>query len=375
MTAVRFSSDSPVSIPSTEEEKVSWLRLIRSHRVGVVTFFRLIREHGTASAALEALPDVASKAGVQHYSAVSCQAAHQEMQAARSCGAQMICFGEPHYPSLLTKISDPPPVIWAIGNAALLNRPSAAIVGARNASSLGTRMAKKLAKDLGKAGYTIVSGLARGIDTAAHTAATDSGTVAVFGGGVDVVYPKENTALAHLIQKEGCIISEAAIGQYPQARHFPSRNRIVSGMTRATIVVEAAAKSGSLITAQTALDQSRDVLAVPGHPFDARASGCNFLLRDGATLVRSAEDVIEAIGPAQIAQPDHQSAPERALEAAPDMRQLHTDILARLGPSPIAEDQLIRDLSLPAPVIAPALVTLELDGYIARHPGGLLTLA
>ncbi|HGG64808.1 MAG TPA: DNA-protecting protein DprA, partial [Rhodobacteraceae bacterium] len=258
----------------------------------------------------------------------------------------------------------------------LMARPMVAMVGARNASSLGTRMARKLAEGLTDAGFVVVSGLARGIDTVAHLAALDGGTIAVQAGGVDVIYPRENAALADDIAKTGLRLSEIAIGTQPQARHFPRRNRIISGIARAVVVVEAAARSGSLITAKNALDQGRDVLAVPGHPFDARAFGCNALLRDGATLVRSAEDVIEAIGKEQVTQPDpvpqQPPKPERSLR---DTSKLHNEILSRLGPSPVAEDQLIRDLELPSQKVAPELLNLELDGKIIRAPGGLLSLA
>jgi DNA processing protein len=248
-----------------------------------------------------------------------------------------------------------------------------ALVGARNASSLGTRMAKSLAANLGEAGYVIVSGLARGVDAAAHHAALSTGTIAVQAGGVDVMYPAENTELAMSIASKGLRLSEMPIGLQPMARHFPNRNRIISGLSIATVVVEAAAKSGSLITARDALDQGRDVLAVPGHPFDARASGCNMLIRDGATLVRGAQDVIDALAP--LAAPEQT---QMALEPAPksrdlrDTSQLHMQILSRLGPSPVAEDQLIRDLKTTSAEVTPILLDLELDGQIVRHDGGLL---
>ncbi len=376
MTDHPHFSGIPHFVPSTEEDRVSWLRLIRSHRVGVMTFFRLLDEYGSATAALSHLPDVAAKAGVSDYRPATDQAIHTEIQAAKSCGAQMLCFSDPQYPPLLREIADPPPVIWLRGNPEHLTKPCLSLVGARNASSLGARMARKLAQDLGQAGFIITSGLARGIDTAAHQASLETGSIAVFGGGVDVIYPKENAGLAQDILENGCIISEAPMGQYPQARHFPSRNRIVAGLSRATLVIEAAARSGSLITARAALDQSRDVLAVPGHPFDARASGCNMLLRDGATLIRSAEDVLDVVGAAYPPVPDpvEETAPPPAQSAEVDTAELHQEILSRLGPSPLAEDQLIRDLSMPPPLITPALVCLEMAGEITRHPGGLLSL-
>ncbi|HGG63035.1 MAG TPA: DNA-protecting protein DprA, partial [Rhodobacteraceae bacterium] len=299
-----FSSHTTLTPPKGDDDRLAWLRLLRSRRVGVSTFFRLMREHGSGQKSLAALPEIAHAAGVQEYTVCPEGVAVAEMKAAKAVGATMVCFGDAAYPAALTDIPDPPPLLWCIGDTALMARPMVAMVGARNASSLGTRMARKLAEGLTDAGFVVVSGLARGIDTAAHLAALEGGTIAVQAGGVDVIYPRENAALADDIAKTGLRLSEIAIGTQPQARHFPRRNRIISGMARAVVVVEAAARSGSLITAKNALDQGRDVLAVPGHPFDARAFGCNALLRDGATLVRSAEDVIEAIGKEQVTQPD-----------------------------------------------------------------------
>ena len=371
-----FSSHTTLTPPKGDDDRLAWLRLLRSRRVGVSTFFRLMREHGSGQKSLAALPEIAHAAGVQEYTVCPEGVAVAEMKAAKAVGATMVCFGEVSYPTALTDIPDPPPLLWCIGDTALMARPMVAMVGARNASSLGTRMARKLAEGLTDAGFVVVSGLARGIDTAAHLAALEGGTIAVQAGGVDVIYPRENAALADDIAKTGLRLSEIAIGTQPQARHFPRRNRIISGMARAVVVVEAAARSGSLITAKNALDQGRDVLAVPGHPFDARAFGCNALLRDGATLVRSAEDVIEAIGKEQVTQPDpvpqQPPKPERSLR---DTSKLHNEILSRLGPSPVAEDQLIRDLELPSQKVAPELLNLELDGKIIRAPGGLLSLA
>ncbi|MFT5632255.1 MAG: DNA processing protein [Gammaproteobacteria bacterium] len=255
-----------------------------------------MREHGTAAAALDALPQIAAAAGVADYQICPEGVVIAELNAGHANKAQLLIAGQTGYPDALRDLSDAPPLLWALGDLSLLQKPMIALVGARNASSLGTRMAKKLAADLGDAGYVIVSGLARGVDTAAHIAALPTGTIAVQAGGVDVIYPIENSALAQDIAKSGLRISEMPMGVQPQARHFPARNRIISGLGCATIVVEAAAKSGSLITARNALDQSRDVFAVPGHPFDARTAGCNMLIRDGATLIRGADDVIEAVG-------------------------------------------------------------------------------
>ena len=368
--------------PSADNaDRLARLRLIRSRRVGPATFRRLLAEHGSADAALAALPEVAKQAGVENYEVCAEAAALAEVKAARRLGARMLGLGDPGYPADLADCADAPPILWALGDTRLLDRPMLAMVGTRNASSLGSRMARKLAGELSEAGFVIVSGLARGIDALAHHAALPKGTIAVHAGGLDVIYPAENTDLAHEIARKGLRLSEQPFGLDPQARHFPQRNRIVSGLARAVIVVEAAARSGSLITARNALDQGRDVLAVPGHPMDTRASGCNMLLRDGATLVRDAADVIEAIGPASgTAQaelplariPDIPQPPERDWR---DRAALNSRILSQLGPTPVAEDQLLRDLGLPTGQGTATLAAMELEGTIIRQPGGLISLA
>jgi DNA processing protein len=309
------------------------------------------------------------------------------MDRGHACGARLVFWGQDDYPKALADLPDAPPILWVRGASAVLSRPMIALVGARNASSLGTRMARALARGLAEAGYVVVSGLARGVDTAAHVEAVKTGTVAVMAGGVDVMYPAENGNLARDIVDQGCaLISEQPIGVQPQARHFPVRNRIVSGMSQAVVVVEAAAKSGSLITARNALDQGREVMAVPGHPMDARASGCNFLIRDGAVLIRNVDDILEALAPIERAsspQPELPLGGKTRVEipkGAPQTRtlketaDLHRQILDRLGPSPVAEDQLGRDLGASSAQMAPALTDLELDGQITRQPGGLLSL-
>ena len=420
-----FAASHQLTPPTTEDDRLAWLRLIRSYRVGTATFFRLLAEHGSAQAALEMLPGIAKAAGVKDYTACSLDNARREIAAARKIGAQLLCFGTNAYPAALADIADAPPLLWALGDTALLSRPMVAMVGARNASSLGLRMARKLAEGLGEAGVVVVSGLARGIDAAAHLAALPRGTIAVQAGGLDVIYPTENKDLHEEIAIRGLRLSEQPIGLEPQARHFPIRNRIVSGLAQAVIVVEAASRSGSLLTARDALDQGRDVMAVPGHPFDARAYGCNMLIRDGAVLVRSSADVLEALaakgcfvrptaaptGSETAATPvcgitadassirgitadassirgetadarirgETADARIRGETAGPTGRSLsetsalHSRILDRLGPSPLAEDQLIRDLDLPAARVASELLNLELEGLILRQAGGLLS--
>ncbi|TCP41689.1 DNA-processing protein DprA [Rhodovulum marinum] len=387
-------ADSPTAATLPQAELVARLRLVRSRRVGATTYHRLIAEHGSARAALDALPDIARAAGVEGYDPCPEGVVHAELAKGRALGAVPLVHGAPGYPDALADLPDAPPVLWAVGRTDLLARPMVALVGARNASSLGTRMARRMAEGLAEAGHVVVSGLARGIDRAAHLAALDGGTIAVLAGGVDVVYPAENEALFADIGERGLRLSEHPAGLHPQARHFPQRNRIISGLARAVVVVEAAARSGSLITARTALDQGREVLAVPGHPFDARAAGCNMLIRDGATLVRNPADVIEALAqqpaqppamrdlfdtpaPAPRPRPRITEVPETPAHARrttpADPARLHSAILDRLGPSPLAEDQLIRDLDLPAGQVAPELVTLELEGRISRAPGGLIS--
>jgi DNA processing protein len=349
---------------------------LRSHRVGPVTFHRLIAEFGTAGRALEELPRIAEEAGLKAYRPAAMDGILHEMDLARQAGARPLPFGAADYPADLAAIPDPPPFLWTIGDRAHLTRPMIALVGARNASSLGTRMAKRMAAELGEAGFVVVSGLARGIDTAAHGAALETGTVAVFAGGVDVVYPAQNAVLAQEIAERGLTMSEQPMSVVPQARHFPRRNRIVSGLARAVVVVEAAAKSGTLGTARGALDQGREVFAVPGHPFDARAAGCNMLLRDGATLVRGARDVIEALeaaerpdaGPVTASVPV--ATPARGVTA--DMVALHGQILDRLGPAPLPEDDLLRAVGVDPGVMAPLILSMELEGKVAREAGGLI---
>lgn len=412
-----MSSPTPFTPPTTEEDRLAFLRLIRSRRVGPATFHRLLQEHGSARAALAALPALARAAGETDYSPFPAEAAAAEMAAARALGAELVLYGTPDYPPGLADLPDAPPVLWLRGRAELLSRPMVALVGARNASSLGLRMARRLAEGLGAAGFAVVSGLARGIDAAAHEAALPAGTLAVLAGGPDVIYPPENAALAARIAAEGALLSEHPPGLAPLARHFPARNRIVAGLALGVIVVEAAERSGSLITARLAEEQGRAVLAVPGHPLDPRAGGTNALLRAGAVLVRGPEDAAEALAPA-LARHREEAALRAALAAraaaqglarppmptprAPGARPaarpgprpappvppaapappaaggedgLRARILARLGAAPLAEDQLIRDLATTPAGIAPALLELELEGEVLRHPGGLLSRA
>ncbi|MBE9639544.1 DNA-processing protein DprA [Salipiger mangrovisoli] len=378
MTGPGLTSNHPPLPPTTEADRLDWLRLLRSRRVGPMTFWRLLAEHGSAAAGLAALPGVAAAAGVEGYRVCPEGVVQAELDAGNRAGARLLFLGTPGYPPGLMEMEDAPPVLWAMGQVELLARPAVALVGARNASSLGARTARLLAAGLADAGWLVVSGLARGIDAEAHRAALERGTAAVMAGGVDVIYPRENALLAAEIRARGALISEQPIGVQPQARHFPTRNRIVSGMAQGVVVVEAAVKSGSLITARCALDQGREVMAVPGHPLDGRAGGCNLLLRDGARLVRHAEDVLEALAP--LAPPAAERCVAVEIPPPPPERRsrgetlaLHQRILDRLGPVPVPEDQVIRDLGGQVAQIAPALTDLELEGRLERRPGGLLS--
>jgi DNA processing protein len=360
-------------------ERLMRLRLVRSRRVGPATYLRLMAEHGHAEAALAALPEIARDAGVADYAPCPEPVATAEMKAASRIGATLLCLGDAAYPEALARIPDPPPVLWALGDVTLAARPCLAVVGTRNASALGARMARRLTRDLGEAGFVIVSGLARGIDALAHEAALETGTMAVHAGGLDVLYPAENADLAGRIGKAGLRVSEMPFGLQPQGRHFPRRNRIVSGLCQAVIVVEAAARSGSLITARTALDQGREVMAVPGHPLDSRASGGNILLRDGATLVRGADDVLQALGMTEAPVPSRTQSRSVTAPVAPPAPELPPGgvealVLARLTVTPVDEDQLIRDTGQTPRAVAQALAVLEMAGRITRSRGGRVAL-
>lgn len=368
----------PGALPRTDGERLDWLRLARSRRVGPATFIRLLREHGSAAAGLAALPAIAGDAGVRGYAPCSRAEAEAEWAAATAAGARALLLGAPDYPAPLALIADPPPLLWAKGNLHLADRPAVALVGARNASALGQRLAARLAGELGSAGLVVASGLARGIDAAAHRAALPTGTIAALAGGIDRIYPPENAGLADEIASAGLLLSELPPGYEPRPQDFPRRNRIVSGLALGVVVVEGALRSGSLITARNAADQGREIMAVPGNPLDPRAGGCNQLIRDGATLVRSGEDVLEAIAaffvPAQAA-PAPAAAPPDTDTDSPRGTAVEDRLLALLGPAPVAEDVLTRSLSLSPAAVSATLLDLELAGTVLRHPGGLVSRA
>jgi len=359
----------------------------------------MLRRFGSARAALEALPRLARRGErSQTVAAVTRAEAEAELAALHRIGARLVCWGEPGYPSALAAIEDAPPILTVLGVAEPIRRPMIAVVGARNASANGRRVARELAAALGRAGLVVISGLARGIDAAAHLGGLETGSVAVVAGGVDVVYPEENRGLYDALARRGAIVAELPLRTEPQARHFPRRNRIISGMALGVVVVEAAARSGSLITARFALEQGREVFAVPGSPLDPRARGCNELLRSGATLTESADDVLSQLGPqlrgieatpppvpsresgGEIEQPPVKSEVPKARWEPPNPAKAEFDedglalILERLGPTPVMVDELVRQCQMSAAAVATLLLELELAGRVERHPGNAVSL-
>jgi DNA processing protein len=356
-----------------EAERRAWLRLARTQNVGPVTFAQLISRFGSATAALKEVPRLVKRGGGDDPRMPSDDDAAREIAGLAKLGGRVIASCEPDFPRGLRAAEPAPPILSVVGHATLLDREMVGIVGARNASALGRKLAGTLARDLAQAGLVVVSGLARGIDAAAHEGALAGGTCAVVAGGVDIVYPPENAQLHERIRAEGCIVSEMPLGQAPQARHFPRRNRIISGLARGIVVVEAAEGSGSLITANYALEQGREIFAVPGSPLDPRARGTNRLIRDGATLTESAADVLAGLRPIlghdfQEPERDGPSSPEQSSEA--DADRIRSLVEEALSPAPVEVDELVRICRAPAAVVAIILLELELAGRIARHPGG-----
>ena len=371
-----------MSLPRRElspAERLDWLRLIRSENVGPVTFRHLLRRFGSAAAALAALPDLAKRGGrAQPLKVHPKAAAEREIAELERLGGRLIGFLEPDFPAPLAAIDDSPPLLSLLGQAQVLTRPTVAIVGARNASANGRLIAGRLAREIGAAGYSIASGLARGIDSAAHEAALETGTVAVVAGGIDVIYPPENEALYRAIAERGAVVAEMAVGTVPQARHFPRRNRLISGLSLGVVVVEAALRSGSLITARFALEQGREVFAVPGSPLDPRSAGANGLIREGALLVESAADVIAALSAQK---PPLSARDELKFTAAPaadpgerEVAAARPVLLELLSPEPVAVDELLRACPFSPAAVQTALLELELAGRLARHPGNRVSL-
>lgn len=363
-------------------QRLACLRLIRSENVGPITFRALINHFGGAQAALDALPELSRRGGRRTIRICPRDAAEAELEAAGRIGARPIFTIEPGYPAALAAIEAAPPLIYAKGDEQLLARPAIAIVGSRLASAAGQQLTRKLAAGLGEAGYVVVSGLALGIDTAAHRAALETGTIAVLAGGLDITYPPQNADLQRSIGEHGCLVSEQPPGFQPRGSDFPRRNRIISGLSLGVVVVEAARRSGSLITARRAADQGREVFAVPGHPLDPRAEGTNQLLKEGATLVTCAEDVVNALQPfgRQLApKPQPFREPASMLDAAPEpLPQVAGDdrarITAALSPAPVPIDELARATDLPIRIVQTVLLELALAGRIQHHGSQLVSL-
>lgn len=364
-----------------DDQRIAWLRLIRAENVGPVTFRALINQFGSAEEALDALPALSRRGGrTKPIRIPSGDEMAAEIEAARQLGARCVAWGEPGYPALLGHADGAPPLLYALGNDEPLSRPIIGIVGARNASALGRQMARKLARDLVAAGFTIVSGLARGIDAAAHEESVEAGGVAVLPGGIGNIYPEQHDELATRLAERGLLVSEMPPSYQPRGRDFPRRNRIIAGMSLGVVVVEAAARSGSLITARQALEQNREVFAVPGSPLDPRAEGCNRLIKEGAAMVLSAEDVIEAAMPLARRGSDridddgdespHLEGPPPAIDD--DARGRIVDALGR---TPTDLDVILRETGADPRQVAIAILELELAGRVTRSAGNKVALA
>jgi DNA processing protein len=361
----------------TDEQRLDWLRLIRSENVGPRTFRSLLNHYGGARAALAALPDLARRGGASGGPRVYPVAdAERELKAARALGVGFLALGEPEYPLRLQMIDDAPPLLAVRGKLSALSHPMIAIVGARNASAAGVKLAERLARDLGEAGFAVVSGLARGIDAAAHRASRATSTIAVLAGGHDRIYPPEHAELLESILADGAVISEMPLGWEPRARDFPRRNRLISGLALGVVVIEAARRSGSLITARFALEQGREVFAVPGSPLDPRCEGSNGLLKQGAILVTEAADVVAVLRPIlgapldlPVEEPEPTPPSPPAIE--PDER---ARIVALLGPTPVVLDDLVRLSGSSPAIVRTVLLELEIAGRLERHGGGLISL-
>ncbi|MCE7797540.1 DNA-processing protein DprA [Sphingobium sufflavum] len=359
---------------SDGQDRFDRLRLIRSPNVGPVAFRQLIARFGSAGSALRAIPDMAARGGARAFRVADERAVWAEIKAVEGLGGRHIFIGEQGYPALLAEATAAPPVLMAMGTLDLAERPVVAMVGARNASAAACRFARMLGQDVGARGGVVVSGLARGIDTAAHMGSLGSGTVAVIACGLDVVFPPENAALQERIAAEGLLLTEHPPGTDPLARHFPARNRIIAWMAQGTVVVEAAPRSGSLLTARLAGEEGREVMAVPGFPLDPRAQGCNALIREGATLVQSADDILESvgrIGEGRVRQPGLPYAAPPPADLAEGERQR---VVGLLSMAPVAVDELIRQSGCAPGAVQTVLLELEIAGRLTRHAGGRVSL-
>jgi len=356
------------------EDLIDRIRLARSPGIGPVTFRQLLQRFGSSSAALAALPDLARRGGGTAPRITSRDQAEREAANVDRLGGRYLVLGQALYPRLLAELEDAPPLLITKGDLRLLDRPSVAMVGARNASAAACRFARGLAHDLSGEGLVIVSGLARGIDAAAHDGAMECGTIGCAAGGIDIFYPPENEARQWRMFEIGLVVSERPPGLEPRARDFPRRNRIIAGLCAGTVVVEAAPRSGSLITARLAAEAGREVMAIPGSPLDPRAQGCNQLIRDGATLIQNARDVIEVLSPSvvgRVAEPAEAFAPP-ADDAGEGQREA---IIGLLGPAAVGVDELVRQSGASPAEVQLVLLELDLAGRLERHAGGKVSLA
>ena len=360
----------------TDRQRLDWLRLARSENVGPRTFRELINLYGSAAAALEALPDLSRRGGARSIRIATLAEVEREMARAAALGVRFVALGERDYPDRLRRIASAPPLVALRGEAACLTRPMIGLVGSRNASIAGIKMAAILARGLGEAGFTTVSGLARGIDTAAHEASIATGTVAVLAGGHDCIYPAENEPLLVRLLASGVALSEMPMGHEPRARDFPRRNRLIAGLALGVVVVEAAERSGSLITARMALEENREVFAVPGSPLDPRAEGANRLIKQGATLVTGVDDILAVLSPIleNPADPPDMEEDETRLGAADPGDDGRSRIMSLLGPVPVTIDDVVRASGLGVAAVRVALLELELAGRLQRDPGGRVSL-
>jgi DNA processing protein len=371
-------SEGNSSIRLSDAQRVDWLRLIRSQGIGPRTFRELLNHFGGAAAALDALPGLARRGGGSTARKIfPREAAEREIEAAERLGVAFIAVGESDYPRRLQMIDDAPPLLAMRGERAALRMPAVAIVGSRNASAAGMKFTQMIARGLGEARFVVVSGLARGIDAAAHRASLDAGTVAVLAGGQDRIYPPEHEDLLEAILPAGVALSEMPLGWQPRAQDFPRRNRLISGLALGVVIIEAAKRSGSLITARLALEQGREVFAVPGSPLDPRAEGTNSLIKQGATPVTEAADIISVLRPimgigepARALEPDDSETPQAA-EPADDERH---QIVGLMSPTPVSLDDLVRLSNLSPRAVRAVLLELEIAGRLERHGGGLVSL-
>ena len=352
------------------------LRLIRSPNIGPVTYRQLISRFGSATVALEALPDLVMRGGGNKTTLADPRTVESEMAATHALGGRYLFIDDTDYPELLTHLDNAPPVFIYRGTLDLLSRNPVAMVGARNASAGACRFARTLAYELGQVGMAVVSGLARGIDTAAHVGSIESGTIAVIAGGIDIAYPPENRELQDAIAERGLLIAEMPPGIEPRARHFPYRNRIIAGLSLGTVVIEAAPKSGSLITARLAAEAGREVMAIPGSPLDPRSHGCNQLIREGATLVQNAAEIAELLRPMDDRVLRHTARAKPAIAAIDDGGEVdRRAVLDLMGMTYVSVDELVRQSGASQSVTQMVLLELELAGKLERGAGGKVRLA